>query len=143
MLARGVPPFDLEAEHVILVLQLADGLVRFTLNVVSDVAHADNLIISQVVAVTSILKVHADSVELAMQGRGGVLLQVVLSPEIVVLPLQRLELLVHAEILCNEIAADDIATLVLSLDKGGFVIHSRLHVMSLPCRAHSAGVGIV
>jgi len=67
------------------------------------------------------------------QGRGGVLLQVVLSPEIIVLPLQQLELLVHAEILRDEIAVDDVVMLVLSLDKGGFVIHSRLRVMSLPC----------
>jgi len=40
---------------------------------------------------------------------------------------------VHAEILCDEIAVDNIVTLVLSLDKGGFVVHSGLHVMSLPC----------
>ena len=92
---------------------------------------------------TSILKVHADSVKLTTQGRGGVLLRVVLLPEIVVLPLQRLELLVHTEILHNEIAVDDVATLVLSLDKGGFIVHSGLCVMSLPHRAHSAGMGIV
>jgi len=138
-----VPPFDLEAERVILVLQLADGLVHFTLNVVSDIVCADDLIVSRAEVATSIFKVHVDSVELATQGRGGVLLRVVLSPEIIVLPLQRLELLVHAEILRDEIAADDIATLVLSLDEGGFVIHSGLCVMSLPRRAHSTGVGIV
>ena len=138
-----MPPFELEAEHFVLVLQLTDGLVRFTLNVVSDVARADDLVISRAEAATSIFKVHADSVELATQGRGGVLLRVILPPEIVVLPLQRLELLVHAEILRDEIAADDVATLVLSLDKGGFVVHSGLRVMSLPHRARSAGVGIV
>jgi len=71
---QGVPPFDLEAERVVLVLQLADGLVRFTLNVVSDITCADDLVVSRVEAATSIFKVHADSVELATQGRGGVLL---------------------------------------------------------------------
>jgi len=63
--------------------------------------------------------------------------------EIVLLPLQQLELLVHAEILHDKITVDDVAMLVLSLDEGGFVIYSRLCVMSLPCRACSAGVGIV
>jgi len=41
-----VPPFELEAERFVLVLQLANGLVRFMLNVVSDVARADDLVVS-------------------------------------------------------------------------------------------------
>jgi len=90
-----------------------------------------------------IFKVHANSVKLMTQGHGGVLLQVILMLEIVLLPLQQLELLVQAEVLCNEIAMDDVPMLVLSLDKGGFVIYSRLCVISLPCQACSAGVGIV
>ena len=85
---RGVPPFELEAERFVLVLQLADGLVRFMLNVVSDVVCVDDLVISRAEVVMSIFKVHTDSVKLATQGRGGVLLRVVLLLEIVVLPLQ-------------------------------------------------------
>ena len=84
-----------------------------------------------------------NKIELAVQGRGGVQLQVVLTLELVMLALQRLELLVQAEILSDKIAADDIAILVLSLDKGRSIIHSRLRVMSLPCQTHSAGVDIV
>ena len=86
--ARGVPPFELEAERFVCVLQLTDGLVRFTLNVVSDIVCADDLVISRAEVATSIFKVHMDSVKLVMQGHGGVLLQVILSPEIVMLPLQ-------------------------------------------------------
>ena len=63
--------------------------------------------------------------------------------ELIMLALQQLELLAQAEILSNKIAADDVATLVLSLDEGGFIVHSGLRIMSLPCRTHSAGVGIV
>ena len=74
-----------------------------------------------------------NNIELAMQGRGGVQLQVILTLELVMLALQRLELLVQAEILSDKIATDDVAMLVLSLDKGGFIVHSRLCVMSLPC----------
>ena len=132
VLAWGVPPFELDAESVILRLQLVDGLVRFTLNVVSDVAHMDDLVISRAEAATCILKVHADNVELAAQGRGGVQLRVILTLELVMLALQRLELLVQAEILSDKITADDVAMLVLSLDKGGFIVHSGLRVMSLP-----------
>ena len=44
--ARGVPLFKLDMEGVVLLLQLVNGFVHFTLNVVSDVAHVDDLIIS-------------------------------------------------------------------------------------------------
>ena len=86
--AWGVPPFELEAECIVLLLQLADSLVCFMVNVVSNIVHMDDLIISQVEVATWIFKVHANSIELAMQGCGGVLLQVILIPEIVLLPLQ-------------------------------------------------------
>jgi len=42
----GVPPFELEAELFILLLQLANGLVHFMLNVVSDVMCVDDFIVS-------------------------------------------------------------------------------------------------
>ena len=86
--AWGVPPFELDAESVVLRLQLVDGLIRFMLNVISNVACADDLIVSRAEAATCILKVHVDNVELVAQGRGGVQLRVILTLELVMLVLQ-------------------------------------------------------
>ena len=77
--AQGVPPFELDTEGVVLLLQLIDGFVHFTLNGVSDIACADDLIISQAEVAMCILKVHMNNVKLAAQGRGGVQLQVILT----------------------------------------------------------------
>ena len=43
---QGVPLFKLDTEGVVLLLQLVNGFVCFMLNVVSDVTHVDDLVIS-------------------------------------------------------------------------------------------------
>ena len=132
VLAQGMPLFKLEVEHVVLLLQLVDGFVRFMLNVISDITCMDDLVISRAEVAMCILKVHVNNVKLVAQGCGGIQLQVISMLKLIILALQRLELLAQAEILSNKIAVDDVTTLVLSLDKGGFIVHSGLHIMSLP-----------